>query len=258
MYSLQCHSFIAISSKRATEGATSVMAARRDKHPNKSGKAPKNPPIDKSARLKRFLGLSQPEPPGPATVLNNDGRHLIDEDNRFQFALAMAGALFAFFGAQLFYPAIVEPSTVSGVGKYGMAILAAVTTGCALATLASALFTYFASDRRAVVREFHEVLGRRVGYALIIATFIGIRSVVFAVNKQHESVDLVDIVARITAVITVVAIATCVWHASKMLWLCAEEYGREAAFGVVALNLVYGGVYGFHVFRMIASGRSWG
>ncbi len=173
--------------------------------------------------------------------------------------LGMAAILIVDVAApHAFHEKIVDPSSMQGVLQDVVGIFFGVVAGLALVTLGCALFTFFAIEKNADIQRFHEAIGRRAVFALILASFIALRSVAYdALQHDDSNIDFIDVISRITTTITIVAIATCV-RLSVVGALAVTRgrmrFGGYIFVGAVILTSIPAGI---GIGMLITGGKGW-
>ncbi|MBB5168262.1 hypothetical protein [Mycobacterium sp. AZCC_0083] len=188
---------------------------------------------------------------------------LIVPANASQFFLSIGIFFGVLWVTQSFYQQLTHPSEMQGHERLTAGVLVGMVIGLAVVSLAAALVTFGIRDTSVPAKKLHEALTERVAFALIVASLIAIYAIYRGIERANGSVDVVDVIARLTATITIVAIATCAWLAYKAIWLTFRRLraGWRGNTLAVALGVAVTGVafqMGFAIGRLIATGNGFG
>ncbi len=165
---------------------------------------------------------------------------------------------------------IAHPDSISGVGRVVTGISTGIVAALAAAVLFAALLTFWSRDVIYQVKVFYDALAERISFALIIATLTALISIWEDARDGDSSLDVVDIIARITTVVTAIAIATCIRLAAISIWKSISQLrpspkarpggrgGVAVAIFVIVSILAYCSAIGYSIGSLILTGHGFG
>jgi hypothetical protein len=163
---------------------------------------------------------------------------------------------------------LVHPAELQGAPRTVAAALAAVVIALVTVSLVAAMTTFFTRNRSRSARNFHSALGERIAFALIVASLLAI----FCISSEPRNIDIdiVDAIGRITAVVTLIAIATCAYLGYKAIWFTLSQLtsglpgdekripGKVLAVVFLLILTALSIKFGYHIYRLIVEGNGLG